>query len=495
MSPKTKILFVYPNGTLQNPPPISIAIFYALLKNKNVEIKLFDTTLYDISKEAYDKNQEDHLQVRPHCFIDKTRKHIKKTDPYEDLQNLVDEFGPDLIAMSCNEVSYPMGLSLLESIRNNNGLTLVGGVFPTFAPEKVIRNNCVDMVCVGEGEAALAELVDKLADGKDITGTKNLWIKTATRIIKNDLRSLVDLNAIPLPDYDIFEEQRYYRPMAGRIWKLFPIETSRGCPFRCTFCNSPAQRTLYKDIGKYFRKKSIERIDEELSYLRSKYAPEYIFFISDTLLCLSDGEFHEFCKMYAKYSLPFYCQNRPEMITYERLKRLKEIGCVRMTIGVQQGNEAFRKNVLKINLTNEKIIEAFEILEKVGIVVSVDNIIGFPCETRELAFDTIRLNRQLQFDTSNAFTFVPFHGTELHRRCLENGYIKEDTLPNNFSQGTVLDMPQFSKEGIAELVKTFALYARLPEEYFEKIKIAEKDDEQGRIAFRELGQIYKQLFF
>jgi anaerobic magnesium-protoporphyrin IX monomethyl ester cyclase len=495
MSNKIKILFIYPNGTLQNPPPISIAVFYALLKNKNTEIKLFDATLYDINKDTYDKNQEDHLQVRPHCFIDKTRNHIKQTDRCEDLQNLVDEFGPDLIAMSCNEVSYPMGLTLLESIKNYNGLTLVGGVFPTFAPEKVIRNNCVDMICVGEGEEVLVELIDKLANGENITDIKNLWIKTETNIIKNDLRPLVDLNEIPLPDYDIFEEQRYYRPMAGRIWKLFPIETSRGCQFSCTFCNSPSQRTLYQGIGRYFRKKSVKRIDEELSSLVSKYKAEYIFFITDTLLCLSNREFDEFCKMYSKYSLPFYCQNRPEMITCERMKRLKEIGCVRMTIGVQQGNEAFRKDILKINLTNEKIIEAFEILEKVGIVVSVDNIIGFPCETRELVFDTIRLNRQLQFDTSNAFTFAPFHGTELHRICLEKGYIRDDTPLNNFSQESVLDMPEFPKQEIAKLVKTFALYARLPEKYFGKIKIAEKDDEQGKKAFRELCQIYKRLFF
>ncbi|KKM12849.1 hypothetical protein LCGC14_1719720, partial [marine sediment metagenome] len=146
MSKCIKILFIYPNGVLQNPPPISVAIFYALLKDKNVEIKLFDISLYDLHEKSYDKKQENRLQVRPFVLDDKLIGKIKRTDPYKDLQEIVYDFCPDLIAMSCNEVSYSTGLSFLESIENHNGLTIVGGPFSIFAPEEVLKNDCVDMV-------------------------------------------------------------------------------------------------------------------------------------------------------------------------------------------------------------------------------------------------------------------------------------------------------------------------------------------------------------
>ena len=496
---KIKLLFLYPNAVMQNPPPVSIAIFYALLENKeNLDIELFDTTLYNIEAKTSDETKEEHLQVRPFNFAERNIG-LKTGDIFEDFKKAVFKFKPDLIALSCNEITYPLGIGLLEKVKDYKCLTIAGGVFPTFAPEIVLRNEFVDMVCIGEGEKVLVELVDNLISEKDYKNIENLVYKENGRIIKNHLRRLVDINELVLPDYDVFEENRFYRPMAGKIWKLFPIETSRGCPYQCSFCNSPAQKSQYKKYGynNFFRKKSIDNIDKELRYLVEKYQAEYIYFLSDTLLCVNDGEFDEFCQMYKKYSLPFWCQNRPEMITYERMKKLKDIGCHRMSIGVEHGNEWFRKEVLKKPSKNSEIIEAFEILDKAGIPTSINNIIGFPYETRALAFDTIKLNRQLKFDTSNAYAFTPFRGTELYDICLKEKFISSDEILKCLTKGTILDMPApyLSKSEIDGLVKTFSLYAKLPEKYLEKIKTAENEDYEGKEKFNELRELYKRMFF
>jgi len=363
----------------------------------------------------------------------------------------------------------------------------------------MLNNENIDMVCIGEGEITIVKLIENLIINENFFDVPNLWIKYGKKIIKNKMSPPVEFDLLPLPDYDLFEYERFFRPMSGKVWKLLPIETSRGCPYNCAYCNSPSQKKMYKHLGynNYFRKKSLAYIDTELKYLIEKYDAEYIYFLSDTLLCMKDDEFDAFCDLYSKYKLPFWCQNRPEMITPERMHKLKDVGCHRMSIGVEHGNENFRKKVLNKPVKNSKIIEAFEILDKVGIPVSINNIIGFPYETRELAFDTINLNRKLKFDTSNAYAFTPFHGTVLYDICVKEGFITPSEKLKCLTKGSILNMdkPYLSKQEIDGLVKTFSLYAKMPEKYFDEIKIAESNSENSNNKFKELSGIYKKLFF
>ena len=137
-------------------------------------------------------------------------------------------------------------------------MTIVGGVFPTSAPEKIIRHKEIDIICIGEGEDAFLELCNRLREGKEYMDTYNLWLKKENgEIIKNPIRRAINIENNPLPDFSLFEEERFYRPMAGKIYKMFPVETHRGCPYQCAYCNSPAQIDLYKEMhaGNFFRKK------------------------------------------------------------------------------------------------------------------------------------------------------------------------------------------------------------------------------------------------
>ncbi|MHB8089611.1 MAG: B12-binding domain-containing radical SAM protein, partial [Anaerolineaceae bacterium] len=422
---------------------------------------------------------------------------LRISNVFEDFVGTVNQYKPDLIAVSCNEVTVSLAIDLMEKVKDSKSLKLFGGVFPTFAPEETLNNDFIDIACVGEGEGFIIELISKLMAGESIIDIKNLAYKEDGKVVINSLRQPIDLENLPIPDFDIFEENRFYRPMDGKVWKLFPIETSRGCLYNCSFCNSPYQRKLYEKYGykNYFRKKSVDRIREEIENVVQKHKAEYIYFLSDTLLVMKNDEFEQFCAMYEKYKLPFWCQNRPEMITTERVKRLKNIGCHRMSIGVEHGNEEFRKNVLRKPTKNSKIIKAFEILAECGIPATINNIIGFPYETRKLIWDTINLNRLVKFDTSNANAFTPFRGTELYDLCVKEGYLKEGTYVNCITKGSVLSMPQLSQEEINGLIKTFALYARMPEEYFDKIELAEKNSDEANKTFKELSGIYKSLFF
>ena len=94
------------------------------------------------------------------------------------------------------------------------------------------------------------ELCKSLANDKSIDNIKNFWIKKKNgTIIKNELRPLVNVNELPYPDYSIFEPERFYRPMQGKVLKILPMELHRGCPYTCAFCEDPSQNLLYKTKG------------------------------------------------------------------------------------------------------------------------------------------------------------------------------------------------------------------------------------------------------
>ena len=496
-----KILFVYPNLRGMNMLPPAIAVFSQILKNNGFEVVLFDTTYYKIGNDFdSDKEKEKYLAVRPFDMTEGVT--LKATNPFDDLDQLVNSFQPDLIAMSTTEDIFPLGLRLLEHIDKYDILTIVGGVFPTFAPLKVINNKEVDIVCVGEGEYALLELCVKLREEKDYSNIENLWIKKETgEVIKNPIRKVVDVDKIPLPDFSLFEEARLYRPMAGKIYRMFPVETHRGCPYSCSYCNSPAQRNLHntEHAGNYFRRRSVNMVKRELEFYKNSWGAEYFYFWADTFFAYTDKEFDEFVEMYDNIRIPFWCQARPEQITEERIRQLRSVGLHRMALGIEHGNEEFRRRVINRKVSNEVILKAFEIISDNALPagVSVNNIVGFPTETPELAMDTIELNRSIadKVDTMNCYAFTPFHGTPLRELSVKMGYIEEDTFTGCLTGEPVLNMPQFPKERIKGLMRTFSLYVRCGKDMWGDIRIAENFMPEGERMFNKLREEYIHKYF
>ncbi len=485
------ILLIYPNMYLMNMLPPAIALLSSILKQEGYNVDLFDTTFH-ITDESFnsDKEKEKHLQVRP-FNLEGTKIQPKTTNMLEDLIKKVETFQPDLIAMSAVEDTFPLGIRLLNSIRHFEIPTILGGVFATFAPNKAIAYNEIDIVCVGEGENALPTLCRRLKNGQKYDDIPNLWVKDKDGSVKkNAMGPRIDINKLPWPDFTLFEEARLYRPMAGKVYRMIPFETHRGCPYQCTFCNSPSQNTLYKaNVNtSYFRRRSMESVRREMDWLIKEWNPEYMYFTADTFLAWSPKEFDEFIETYSDYKLPFWCQTRTETLNEENIKKLKAVGLHRMSVGLEHGNEKFRRDVIKRNYPNSVINRTFDISAKYEVPISVNNIVGFPLETRDLAFDTIRLNREIieGIDTANCYAFAPFHGTPLRDLAIENKYLEEDTIGTCLTKGSQLNMPQFSKDQIYGIMRTFNLYTRFPESRWPEIEMAEHETTEGNKIFEIL---------
>lgn len=495
-----KVLFVYPNYRGMNMLPPAIGILSAILKNSGHTVKLFDTTYYeniDGDKSDSDSSKVDRLMAHP-FEMPKDKVTLKTTNVYKDFKKEVEGFRPDLLAVSTTEDMFPLAIKLLRTVIPYKSLAIVGGVFPTFAPELVLSYPEVDIICKGEGEDALRILCERLTVGKNYDDIPNLWVKQKDGGIKVNPLHIINMDKNPIIDLSSFEEARFYRPMGGKVWRMFPVETYRGCPYQCAYCNSPSQLKMYKkETGKnYLRRKSFDNLRRELLFYKEEMKAEYLYFWADTFFSWSNREFDEFCEIYKEVGLPFWCQTRVETVELNRFKKLKNIGCHRIAFGIEHGNEEFRRKKLGRKVSNRLIVKNLKIVNKVGIPYSVNNIIGFPGETYELAFDTIRLNHQIDSNDRNAYAFTPFHGTPLRRECEMLGYVKPgDIVKSVVSKGSILNMPQFPKTQVDGLIKTFNMYVKFPEARWPEIKKAEADTPEGNKNYNKLKEEFIASYF
>ncbi len=503
-----RILLFYPNLHMSALMPQVIGIFTSLFKREGYTLDLFDCTFYqDFDSINMAKNaQEERVKNRNAPAYSNEEWHKKGAKPKwgikEDFIKKVQDFKPDLIVVSVLESTYFLAIELLNSVpqKDRNYKTLFGGVFATFADNKVIKNEHVDYVCRGEGEDAILEMCRKLSRGERIDNVKNFTMKNNGTIYRNPLRPAVDLDSVPIPDWDLFDPAMMYRPIQGKIWRAVGLETQRGCPYTCTYCNSPSNNVIYKNEGQriFHRKKSMKRIKEELDFLVKKYNPELIYMVVDTFLAMSNKEFDEFKEMYMDYKIPFWMNTRAETITEYRAASLEEMNLLRMNIGIEHGNFEYRKKYLKRNVSDEIQIKAFEMIADKKYTACANSIIGMPDETRDLIFDTIKFMRKLpkSVDATGAFMFAPYHGTPLRELAIKKGYIKEHEIASISSTAhhSMLTMPTISKEEISGILRTFSLYIKFPESRWDDIKIAENFTKEGDAMFKKLGDEFDQKY-
>lgn len=494
-----KVLLIYPGLFMQTSLPLSISCITAALKSQSIEVRLFDTVLFREPGEM-DENLERAEKHHSAKALDYGAVGIKQNheDLTDSFSKVLLEFKPDLIALSSVESTFARGIKLTRQAKKLMDVPVIaGGVFPTLAAEIVLRENSIDMVCIGEGEEVIIELCECLQSNRDYTNILNLWIKNGNTIIKNKIRKLNSLDLTLKPDFSSFGQHMFYKAMQGNLFRTIPVELSRGCPYRCTYCAEPAISNMYRknEGGTHFRKKSINNLLEEIKYNINKYSGEFIYFTSETFLAISQDEFDEFIDGYKSIQIPFWIQTRPETITYDKIRKLKEVGLYWLTIGIEHGNEKFRKKYLRRDISNNVIIEGIKILNQLDQGASLNNIIGFPFESRELIYETIMLNRALfklnNRIKSNMSIFTPFRGCELYDLCIKNKLIEpvpylSDT---DFTSSSVLTFPNLTQKELQGLYRVFPLYVYLPDNYLDKIELAEKFTEEGDREYNKLNKI------
>lgn len=351
-----------------------------------------------------------------------------------------------LIGFSLFTSDFPNAVYLTGHLKKNLNIPIIwGGKHPSAKPEQSLLH--ADMVCVGEGEEALAELLGKIESGQEYSTTKNICLKHNGTIIKNPVRSIIDnLDLIPFADYSFDNHyikeietgniiqltpeilKKYFFP--DKVVGLIPYQTlfSRGCPFSCTYCFS--FKDMYKG-QKYVRFRSIENMIQELEDIKKKLNyVQMIWFVDDNIYTLPLEKINEFCKTYKeRIGIPMTFAGHPKDITEDKLSRFIDAGLIITHIGIQTGSNKTRK-LYKRNFSDESILNAVRTIQKFkdSLMASYyDVITDNPYETNEDVADTIRL--LLKFPKPRhikvfSLTFLP--GTELYEKAKLDGILPEE---------------------------------------------------------------------
>ena len=328
----------------------------------------------------------------------------------------------DALLISASSLFREQTRALTAGVRRASKVPiLLGGLYPTIIQGDALKE-CpnVDYICVGEGEGFVVEFLEALGD--DIKGLANLGYRADDgSSIVNPVRPCTDLAELPPFRFSLFAPDAVVQPHPRPGFCY--VYATRGCPYRCTYCCNPLYFDLYG--RSYLRTQRVDNVIAELLYLKKRY-PVQIFYFGDEMILFDEPFLTElFHRVHSEVQLPYGCMGRVECVTPSVVKLLAETGCQYVGMGVECGNEEFRRKFLNRHMSNDQIIQAFAALRAIpGMFLTSYNMTGYPVDyDDELTESTIALNKIIAPDIVQTGTFYPFRGTKLYNYCVEHDLI------------------------------------------------------------------------
>lgn len=363
------------------------------------------------------------------------------------------EYKPKVVGISVNSFSFRSGLEIAGWIRDfcPDINIIFGGVQPTLLPEDTIQNSLVDAICVGEGEDTFLEYLDRLDSGR-LPDVKGIWYKIGNKIMRNEPRPFNEnLDRLPFPNWDHWEIEKYLKSNLTIPGGLLHL-SSRGCPYSCAYCSSPALRN--SSPGRYCRIRDPEKVIDEIKINKEKYWKKgfrNIFFLDETF-GVNEQQVKEFCELYLKEGLnkdfSWACSTRPDIVTKEWVEAVSEAGCAWVILGIESGDDYLRNQVYKRNISHQQIIEAVQHLRDNNIDYRFYFIIGSPEETRDSIAKSVKLIKETRPHGFSFYVYQPLPKTELVERY---PFLREKTKVISLERSG-MDMLNLRRKDISKII-------------------------------------------
>lgn len=335
------------------------------------------------------------------------------------------------ISVLTAQVSRSFELSGLFKKKYPDCKVIVGGYHPTALPEESLTEvESIDYVVRGEGENTLIELYEAIrADVKDVSHIMGLSFKKDDKVIHTPEAPLIkDLESLPKFPYDLFVNMlEKTRSRSSYDWGF--IVTSRGCPYKCTYC---AQRMM---TGNTYRFKSATRIVEELDVLVNRFGAKNVFFLDDNF-CFKKSRTKEVCEALIESGLGEKCsfslQTRADNFYQDVVPMLREAGFTSVGFGMETGTDRLAEIVGK-GETVQQHIDAVRLAQAHGMDVALFLIFGLPTETHADRVRTVKLCNSLKVTHIKFNNLMPYPGTPLYRDVKNSGRMNKVGHWENFT--------------------------------------------------------------
>lgn len=332
--------------------------------------------------------------------------------------------GYDVIALPADTYSFLSTIKQAGEIRKTcpDALIVCGGVHPTIYPEQTAMLPEFDAVVFGDGERPFLALLQALENGKEIAGIPGVAVSTEQGVIKGPVPDFEnDLDTLGFPDYSDLPLDKYFSSLA-KARPVMPVVTSRGCPFKCTFCDRP------RLAGK-LRFRSADHVIKELEHLVSLGVTEFSFY-DDTFTANKKRALKildSIRKMPRK--IGFDVRSRVDTTDEQLLRALADAGCERVYIGIETGDPEMQKRIRK-NLDLDKARQAVAMTQKAGLKALAYFMLGLPGETKAQAGATIEYAGTLKADYYLFEVFVPMPCTQAYEQGIAAGILPGDYWAN-----------------------------------------------------------------
>ena len=323
---------------------------------------------------------------------------------------------------------------------------IVGGGLVTASPELMYRYLLPDYMVLGEGELTIVELIEELDSHSKATYIKGIGYNSNNELIITKPREpILELDSIPWPDFQGFEINTYLISQSPNDIlysyiddnpRLFPIISSRGCVYNCTFCFHP--------LGQRYRSRSIDNFIEEVEFIVENYNVKGLA-ILDELLSDDKKRLYEICDRIKAlpYNLYWMCQLRVDSVDSEMLAVMKEAGCFLISYGFESASTEVLKSMHK-NINQEQIRTALKLTRKAGIGVQGYFIFGDPQETKETAYETLAFWEEYKDYHITLGCVRPYPGSVLWKNIITKYGLYTDSEQLNLLDKCINDPPNLS---------------------------------------------------
>jgi len=405
----------YPRGAHRHPPfiPLGIGYLAAVLEKNQYEVDVIDCQALKLT--------------------------------YEEFESEISKRQPDIVGITSTTLTYKSALRIAKIAKETHPkcLTLLGGCHATFWDDKALQE-CpfLDVVVRKEGEKTLLELVRSLEAGRVIHNVSGTTCRKGEEIIRNPDRAYIEnLDELPFPAHHLLPIKHFRK--YGKV--VFPLSTSRGCTFWCDFCSA------VRMFGRRYRMRSSKSVADELEFLHKEYGADQFTFYDDAFT-VDKARVERICKAIQdrKLKIEWDCETRVDLVTRDLLFKMRRAGCIAVWFGVESGSQQVL-DAMKKSLSLNKTREAFKWADEAGIMTIASVILGFPGETSETAWETVKFLEELNPSDVGIYIATPYPGTPLFDYVREMGWLKIDDFDKYDTATPVFETPTLEMRELREI--------------------------------------------